>query len=89
MVAAQGKRPWVFLFRFPLNALSGVRLGRGREALSLGITLPSQYFRYLRFLVGVGVVGVGVRLAMQLAMNASRSPRCQNVALARMACVEQ
>jgi hypothetical protein len=41
-------------------------LGRGREALGLGITLPSQYLRYWRF-----PVGVGVWLAMQLAMNAS------------------
>jgi hypothetical protein len=43
------------------------------KLLSLRIYDPSQYLRYLRFLVGGGV-----RLAMQLAMKASLSPRPEN-----------
>src|SRR6187551_1763187 len=52
--------------RLPLHYLCAFPFG-------LGITLPfgvSQYLRYLRF-----SVGVGVRLAMQLARNASPQAR--------------
>ena len=49
-----------------LNAPSGVGLVVVVKLSALVSRCPSQYFRYWRF-----PVGVGVWLAMQLAMNAS------------------